>query len=203
MKVYSLIHCSHSRKDAVMHLMHQSTMPTAVKAEQRNVLRSTARRKHVNRLQRDVMVKSVNMSVDECCRFCHKNLKRKGTFEQSMKIFSTPYAKTVFDRLIDLGLTLTRSPEKSIRTCRKCTNILSRLERDLLVFRRWEDEEKQSDSSEQTSESTAADQSNVDPPVSKMPKRKVPNKFWPNPPAPNQTRISGSARRSITEVSIL
>ncbi|XP_062305316.1 uncharacterized protein LOC134009711 isoform X1 [Osmerus eperlanus] len=140
------------------------------------------------------------MSVDEFCRFCHKNLKIKGVFSQSTKIFEkTSNAKTVFDRLIDLGLTLKRSPEKSIRTCRRCTSILSRIERDLPVFRKWEEEEKQSDSSEQASAPKAADQSNWDPPASKMPRR-VLHKFWPNPPAPNQTRISMSARRSITEV---
>ncbi|XP_035480812.2 uncharacterized protein LOC118300242 isoform X1 [Scophthalmus maximus] len=81
------------------------------------------------------------MSVHDFCRFCERNLKISGTFSHSTKIFEKSPKTTVFDRLVEIGLTLKKTPERSRRICNKCVTTLTRLERDLTVFRRWADRE--------------------------------------------------------------
>ncbi|CAL8248455.1 unnamed protein product [Merluccius merluccius] len=153
-----------------------------------------------------------DMSVNDFCRFCHKNLKIQGVISHSTKIFETTgKAKTVFDRLADLGLTLTKSPEKSLRTCQKCTNLLSRIERDLPVFRGWEEEEEEeekrhADSRDEASPSPTAAHKRQREPAFPPPEEEEETppmplkKFCPDPPTPSRTGISVSARRSITKV---
>ena len=139
-----------------------------------------------------------DMSVNEWCRFCHKYLKTQGVISHSTKIFeATGKAKTVFHRLFDLGLTLRKSPERSIRSCQKCTNLLSRIERDLTVFRKWQDEEKQADSNDGESASTAVDKGNRE--TSHSMTHRALKKVCLNPP--NLTRIFMSEQRDTIEVN--
>lgn len=140
------------------------------------------------------------MSVNNYCRFCHTNLKIQGVISHSTKIFEKHgNAKTIFDQLRGLGLTLKKSPGKSIRACRKCNTTIMRMERDLPVFRRWEEEEKQVRSYVGDSASAAADKENPEAAPSDTPTAE--DKLSPSPPTPTSTTTSKSPQRSAAEVS--
>ncbi|XP_074528653.1 uncharacterized protein LOC141791863 [Halichoeres trimaculatus] len=86
------------------------------------------------------------MAIDDCCRFCKVNLRIKGTLTSTKKVFEASKAlneKTVFERLQELGLTVKKCNSRSSRICRTCLRLISRLESDLSVLRRWQEEERE------------------------------------------------------------
>ncbi|KAM6909836.1 uncharacterized protein FYW49_011824 [Xenentodon cancila] len=80
--------------------------------------------------------------VNNYCRFCSKNLMSHGALSNSANIFlRRSQEKSVFERLSALGLTIRNVKERSMRTCKSCVNMIGRLERDLVAFKRWQLEE--------------------------------------------------------------
>ena len=70
-------------------------------------------------------------------------MKLKGVFSGTTKIFyKKPDEKSVYERLKELGLTLFNSPSLPYRICRPCLRVVTRMENDSSLLRRWEKEEK-------------------------------------------------------------
>ena len=89
----------------------------------------------------------LRMSVEDSCRLCKENLRIKGTLSNTKKIFPLrrlPNEKSVNERLMALGLTLSNDNSRSGRICRSCFRLVVRIEEDLVVFRRWKEAEKES-----------------------------------------------------------
>ena len=87
------------------------------------------------------------MSVEDSCRLCKENLRIKGTLSNTKKIFPlrrVPNEKSVNERLMALGLTLSNDNSRSGRICRSCFRLVVRIEEDFAVFRRWQEAEKES-----------------------------------------------------------
>ncbi|XP_061572449.1 uncharacterized protein LOC133427401 isoform X1 [Cololabis saira] len=87
--------------------------------------------------------------VNNCCRFCSKNLMSHGALSNSANIFlRRSQERSVFERLSALGLTIRNVKEKSMRTCKSCVNVIGRLERDMVSFKRWQLEEEAEETDE-------------------------------------------------------
>lgn len=82
--------------------------------------------------------------VNDLCRCCGKNLRIHGVISGSVLIFEQGYKSVnspLLQRLADLGLVLKPDTSRSVRMCKPCLNLVGRLERDLPVFRKWQQEE--------------------------------------------------------------
>ncbi|XP_041646619.1 uncharacterized protein LOC121511854 [Cheilinus undulatus] len=159
-------------------------------------------------------------SIHDCCRFCKENLRMNGTLQNTKKVFEVDQAthdKSVYDRLRELGLTLRQSKETSIRMCRSCFRLLGRLEAYFVVFRRWQEEEKEACGGETSStdepvEALRAEKRHREPSPSPSETPSSPKKMCPEPPsltrAPSPIPMRRTAttkmpaRRSLTEVII-
>ena len=87
------------------------------------------------------------MSVEDFCRLCKGNLRIKGTLSNTKKIFPlrrVPNEKSVNERLMALGLTLSNDNSRSGRICRSCFRLVVRIEEDFAVFKKWHEAEKES-----------------------------------------------------------
>ena len=85
------------------------------------------------------------MDVNDYCRFCSAAVRIAGQIHHSKHIFEKKGRdKTIFERLHDIGLTLTKRRDMSFRSCVKCDTKVNRLVSALPDFRRWEQAEKRS-----------------------------------------------------------
>lgn len=83
------------------------------------------------------------MSVNNLCRCCKKNLSIHGVLANTSLIFERSIkGKCIYDQILRLGLKLDNTVKKSYRICRSCQNLITRLERDMSVFKKWTDDEK-------------------------------------------------------------
>lgn len=81
------------------------------------------------------------MERHDVCRACNINMRVAGTYSHCSVLFerrSKP--QSVAERLQKIGLTVTPDTKKSDRICPRCVTTLTRLERDLPIFREWERE---------------------------------------------------------------
>lgn len=86
------------------------------------------------------------MSVDDYCRLCKEYLRINGSLTNTKRIFEEtkiPNDKNVYERLIDLGLTLSKDRSRSCRICRSCLRLLARMEDNFATFKRWQESERQ------------------------------------------------------------
>ncbi|XP_077451276.1 uncharacterized protein LOC144070717 [Stigmatopora argus] len=85
------------------------------------------------------------MASHDFCRFCRTHLRVNGKLTSPTKLFQSNQAchgATICQRLEELGLTLKKDSSRSSRICQACVSLIGRLESDLTVFRRWQEEEK-------------------------------------------------------------
>nr|XP_055051616.1 uncharacterized protein LOC129437481 isoform X2 [Misgurnus anguillicaudatus]XP_055051617.1 uncharacterized protein LOC129437481 isoform X2 [Misgurnus anguillicaudatus] len=84
----------------------------------------------------------VNMAVNDHCRLCKVNLRIYGTINASKLIFdSREKEESICRQLSKLGLVLLNTPVCSYRVCRKCCNVIARLQRDMEIFKEWKTRE--------------------------------------------------------------
>ncbi|XP_041963574.1 uncharacterized protein LOC121721059 isoform X3 [Alosa sapidissima] len=83
---------------------------------------------------------------DDFCRFCKQNVRKFGSDKHSINIFKKYGKQSISERLSHVGVTLVNRPV-SKRICRRCVSLLTRLERDLPVYWRWIEDEKQDEAS--------------------------------------------------------
>ncbi|XP_067307642.1 uncharacterized protein [Pseudorasbora parva] len=122
------------------------------------------------------------MNPNDYCRFCKKNMRIGGVLAHSSSIFEKlKKPQSTAEKLIHVGVAVVKTPAKSSRMCQRCLRLLSRLERDLPVYRRWVEDEKKNDEA-------SADKRDREP----SPPLK---KFCPNPASSGRDDI----RHSITE----
>ncbi|CAL9704053.1 unnamed protein product [Knipowitschia caucasica] len=82
------------------------------------------------------------MVPNDFCRLCKLNMREDGpsTYGHSTDMFLTKKTTSISDKLALLGLIVSQESGKSNRCCSRCSSVVSRLERDLPVFRQWEEE---------------------------------------------------------------
>lgn len=81
------------------------------------------------------------MAYNIFCRFCEENMKAAGIYRHSTDLFEkVKKPLSIAERLENIGLTVVRDEVRSDRICNRCVTILSHLERDLPVLKRWEKE---------------------------------------------------------------
>lgn len=83
------------------------------------------------------------MAVNDRCRLCKENLRIKGVITNSRIFQKDTNAKSIEERLAEIGLTLANVQERSFRICQKCFRFIARLEESLSTFREWQDAEKE------------------------------------------------------------
>ncbi|XP_073727192.1 uncharacterized protein [Misgurnus anguillicaudatus] len=133
------------------------------------------------------------MSVNDFCRCCKKNLRIHGVLSKSILIFERNFkGERIYEQVLRLGLQLHKTAQKSLRICRSCHNLITRLERDVPVLNKWKDDE--GDQAEEASSSQASEKRDREPTPSKTPRAL--KKFCSTP----STSTSTKPRRSITEV---
>ncbi|CAB1432141.1 unnamed protein product [Pleuronectes platessa] len=131
--------------------------------------------------------------MNDFCRFCKKNLRIHGQLTNSASIFEkNSKGERTNEQVLRLGLRLHNTSNRSCRICRPCKNLITRLERDLPVFKQWTDDE--GDQAEEACSSESSEKRERGPTPSKTPRAL--KKFCPNPSTPTGT----TTRRSITEV---
>ncbi|XP_077569241.1 uncharacterized protein LOC144194213 [Stigmatopora nigra] len=85
------------------------------------------------------------MASHDCCRFCRTHLTVNGKLTSTTHLFQSNqvyHQPTICQRLEQLGLTLNKNSSRSSRICQACVSLIGRLESDLTVFRKWQEEEK-------------------------------------------------------------
>ncbi|TKS86827.1 hypothetical protein D9C73_020947 [Collichthys lucidus] len=161
------------------------------------------------------------MAVNDRCRLCRDNLRIQGVLSHCRKIFQKDTnAKSIEERLAELGLTLANVQERSFRICLKCIRFIARLEESLRTFREWQNAEKEpnhptiSSSTSSTTTASVADTTTTTTTASaiasKRDRAQTPSKQPPTPtapPAPKLPRLAtdntpGRARQSVTEVVV-
>ncbi|XP_060949995.1 zinc finger and BTB domain-containing protein 24 [Limanda limanda] len=132
------------------------------------------------------------MSKNDFCRCCKKNLRIKGELCNTISIFDTSSkGGCTYEQLRRLGLKLLNTPNKSFRICRSCKNLVTRLERDLPVFRQWTVAE--GDQAEDACSPEERARGGASPSEKKIHRY---DKICPDPSTP-----TGNTRRSVTEMS--
>jgi len=89
----------------------------------------------------------VIMEHNDCCRFCGKKMRIAGVLVHSSSIFEKRHTSSIAERLRHIGVAVIKTPAKSNRICQRCLTLLSRLERDLPVYWRWVEDEKNEETS--------------------------------------------------------
>ncbi|XP_061570344.1 uncharacterized protein LOC133424000 [Cololabis saira] len=138
--------------------------------------------------------------VNNCCRFCSKNLMSHGALIDSANIFLRRSQETsIFERLSALGLTIRNVKEKSMHTCGSCVDVIGRLERDMVSFKRWQLEEKAEETDEiaKTSASSPLKSETREHSISETPR--AVETVLHNRETPTQV----SAQRSITQECLM
>ncbi|XP_041963577.1 uncharacterized protein LOC121721059 isoform X6 [Alosa sapidissima] len=134
------------------------------------------------------------MEHNDYCRFCEKNLRIDGVLVNSSNIFEKQRKpQSIAERLRYIGVAVVKTPGKSKRTCQRCLTILSRLERDLPVYWRWVEDEKNEEASAVETMQGHSDKRDREPTPSKTPRAL--KKFCHNPVSLGR----GNIRRSITK----
>lgn len=115
------------------------------------------------------------MAPNDYCRLCKLNMREEGpsTYGHSTDMFLSKKTLSISERLALLGLIVAPEYGESNRCCSRCSSLISRLERDLPVFRQWEEDFRESNVSKRPRESTP----------SKTPR--AVKKTCPNPPSPS------------------
>lgn len=135
------------------------------------------------------------MEHNDCCRFCEKNMRIEGVLVHSASIFDKQKKQlSIAERLLHVGVAVVKTSIKSNRICKVCLNLLSRLERDLPVYWRWVEDEKNEEASAVETITGRSDKRECEPTPSKTPRAL--KKFCHKPASPGRANI----RRSITEV---
>ena len=136
------------------------------------------------------------MSINDFCRCCKKNLRIHGQLSSTINIFEKKSkCECPYEQVLRLGLQLHNKSNKSYRMCRSCNSLITRLERDMPVFKRWTDDE--GEQAEEACSSEAPEKRDRQSTPSKTPMAL--KKFCPNPSTPTGTKT----RRSITEVGLM
>ena len=136
------------------------------------------------------------MTTNDFCRRCKKNLRINGELCNTSSIFDKKRTGgCTYEQVLRIGLQLHNTSNKSLRICSCCQRFITRLERDLAVFKKWTDDE--GDEAEEACSSESSEKRDREPTPSKTPVAL--KKFCPNPSTPTGT----TTPRSITEVSLL
>lgn len=133
------------------------------------------------------------MDLNDYCRFCEKNMRIAGVLVHSSSIFEKQKKLSIVERLLHVGVAVVKTSLKSNRICRYCLSVLSRLERDLPVYWKWVENEKNEKASAVETITGRSDKREREPTPSKTPRAL--KKFCPKPASPGRSNI----RRSITE----
>ncbi|XP_078109486.1 uncharacterized protein LOC144519870 isoform X5 [Sander vitreus] len=124
---------------------------------------------------------------DDFCRFCKQNMRMVGLHKYSVNIFDRFGKPSISERLFHVGVTVVNRPVSN-RICRRCVTFLTKLERDLPVYRRWIEDEKHDEAS-----TSRSDKRDREPTPSKTPTALI--KLCHNPASPARANV----RRNITE----
>ncbi|XP_060789851.1 uncharacterized protein LOC132894265 isoform X3 [Neoarius graeffei] len=126
------------------------------------------------------------MAPNDYCRLCKTNMREAGpsVFGHSTDMFLTKKTTSISERLALLGVIVVPELGQSNRCCQHCSSVISRLEKDLPIFRQWEQDFRDSSASERQREPTP----------SKTPRDL--KKTCPNPPSPSARFFGETARVS-------
>lgn len=151
-------------------------------------------------------------SINDYCRLCQKNLRILGVITNSVLIFDQKQQgkKNPFQRCQDLGLVLRNSEAKSVRCCTACLTIVSRLERDVAVFTKWQKNEENTNPrdqdepnlSEAAGTTTKEDQTPVSPISSTVSEKRLhtPSKTPRTKKLRRSPPLQTAARKSLIQV---
>ncbi|XP_077060977.1 uncharacterized protein LOC143713535 [Siphateles boraxobius] len=128
------------------------------------------------------------MTLSDYCRLCKINMRVEGIYGHSTDMFSSKKPPSLSERLTILGVTVAPESGASRRSCQRCSNRISKLERDLPTFRQWEEEFRNTDSN--------IAKRQREPTPLKTPRAL--KKTCPNPPSPRDI----STRKTTTQVTI-
>ena len=136
------------------------------------------------------------MTKNDFCRCCKKSLRINGELTNTNSIFEKNcQGECTYEQVLRLGLQLHKTSNKSHRICRSCKRLMTRLERDLPVFKKWTDDE--GDPAEEACSSEASEKRDWEPSPATTPRAL--KKFCPNPSTPTGT----TTPRSIAKVRLL
>ena len=125
------------------------------------------------------------MNTNDFCRCCKINLRVRGVLVHTVNLFErNNKGQCISEQVLRLGVQLHKRSDKSYRICRSCQNVVTRLERDMPVFKKWTDDE--GDQAEEACSSEASEKRDREPTPSKTPRAL--KKFCPNPSTPIGTK---------------
>ncbi len=82
------------------------------------------------------------MAVNDFRRLCEVDLRIHATIDASKLIFdSRDKQEHICSELSKLGLVLLNTALHSFRVCRKCCNLIARLQYDMAIFKDWKRKE--------------------------------------------------------------
>ncbi len=82
------------------------------------------------------------MAVNDFHRLCEVNLCIYGKISASKLIFDTrDKQENICCQLSKLGLVLLNTALRLFRVCRKCCNLIARLQHDMAIFKDWKRKE--------------------------------------------------------------
>ncbi|XP_032363054.1 uncharacterized protein LOC116675091 isoform X2 [Etheostoma spectabile] len=128
---------------------------------------------------------------DDFCRFCKQNMRMVGLHKYSVNIFDRFGKLSISERLFHVGLTVVNRPVSN-RICRRCVTFLTRLERDLPVYRRWVEDEKHDEAS-----TSPSDERDREPTPFKTPWALI--KLCHNPASPGRANVRSNIAEGIRE----
>ncbi|XP_053268024.1 uncharacterized protein LOC128425457 isoform X1 [Pleuronectes platessa] len=135
------------------------------------------------------------MSKNDFCRCCKKYLRIHGQLSNTNNLFErNGKDESTYEKVLRLGLRLQITSKRSCRICRSCKNLITRLERDLPVFKKWTDDE--GDRAEEACPSGASQERDRGPRPSMTPGAL--KKFCPDPSTPTGTTTRGSITEVVT-----
>ncbi|XP_034729316.1 uncharacterized protein LOC117945737 isoform X1 [Etheostoma cragini] len=128
---------------------------------------------------------------DDFCRFCKQNMRMVGLHKYSVNIFDRFGKPSISERLFHVGVAVVNRPVSN-RICRRCVTFLTRLERDLPVYRRWIEDERHDEAS-----ASPADKRDRELTPSKTPLALI--KLWHNPASPSRANVRNNIAEGIRE----
>ncbi|XP_032374932.1 uncharacterized protein LOC116691430 isoform X2 [Etheostoma spectabile] len=130
---------------------------------------------------------------DDFCRFCKQNMRMVGLHKYSVNIFDRFGKPSISERLFHVGLTVVNRPVSN-RICRRCVTFLTRLERDLPVYRRWVEDEKHDEAS-----TSPSDERDREPTPFKTPWALI--KLCHNPASPGRANVRSNIAEGTADSS--